>query len=312
MPGRPACDPACMSTPTAPGWYEDPDNPDQLRYFDGILWSSHTTPRTPPPPAPAPAEPSSAVPTGWGQPPGGGQQPGWGQSPGAGDRQPGWGQQPPGWGQPQDGGQQQGWGQQPNPWSAPPVGGAPVGWSTRTDVLPDGAVLAEWWRRLIAKIIDWIVIGLIGAVLSVPFLGDVVATAQDYFEAAVRAAESGTSPDTAALESALFDAALPITLISLAVTVVYDVLFLVWRGATPGKMLLGTVVRPAEHPGGISLVVALRRQVILVVTNLLGLVPLVGVLGTALSVIDPAWLLWDRRRQTLHDKVADTVVVLNR
>jgi uncharacterized RDD family membrane protein YckC len=291
-----------MSTPTSPGWYEDPEDPDQLRYFDGIVWSSHTTPRRTPP-APVSTEPGTAVPTGWGQPPGpSGQQPGWG------------GQQPPEWRAPQGGGQQQGWGdgQQRNPWAAPPVAGAPVGWTTRTDVLPDGAVLAEWWRRLIARIIDWIVIGLIGALLSAGYLTELIAAVEAYFEAAVRAAETGATPDTTALESALVGAALPITLISLAVTVVYDVLFLVWRGATPGKMLLGTVVRPAEHPGPVSLVVALRRQVIYVVSNLVGLVPVVGVLGTILSVVDPAWLLWDRRRQALHDKVADTVVVLRR
>jgi len=29
-----------------------------------------------------------------------------------------------------------------------------------------------------------------------------------------------------------------------------------------------------------------------------------------LSILDPAWLLWDPKRQCLHDKLADTVVVL--
>ncbi|MGL4744396.1 MAG: DUF2510 domain-containing protein, partial [Dermatophilaceae bacterium] len=28
--------------PTAPGWYDDPDDPSLLRYFDGVLWSAHT------------------------------------------------------------------------------------------------------------------------------------------------------------------------------------------------------------------------------------------------------------------------------
>ncbi len=33
------------SPPTTPGWYPDPDAPaDHLRYFDGILWTSHRTP----------------------------------------------------------------------------------------------------------------------------------------------------------------------------------------------------------------------------------------------------------------------------
>ncbi len=272
-----------MSTPTAPGWYEDPEDPDQLRYFDGIVWSSHTTPRRPA--APASPEPTRAVPTGWGQAAGPHGQHGYAQ---------------PGQGAPQ------------NPWAAPPpTPGGQVAWgTTRSGILPDGARLAEWWRRLVAKIIDWVVVGLIVALLSAGYLTELVDAFQAYFEAALRAAESGATPDTSALEAATLDAALPITLISLAVTVVYDVLFLVWRGATPGKMVLGTVVRPADAPGGVSFPMALRRQAILVLTNLMGLVPILGVLGTMLSVIDPAWLLWDPRRQALHDKVAGTVVVI--
>ena len=36
---------------------------------------------------------------------------------------------------------------------------------------------------------------------------------------------------------------LPISLISFAVTIIYQVAFLTWRGATPGKMALGISVR---------------------------------------------------------------------
>lgn len=33
------------STPSTPGWYPDPEAPaERLRYFDGILWTSHRTP----------------------------------------------------------------------------------------------------------------------------------------------------------------------------------------------------------------------------------------------------------------------------
>ena len=63
-------------------------------------------------------------------------------------------------------------------------------------------------------------------------------------------------------------------------------------------------------PGRLSVVTALRRQVISVATSLLSLVPLASFLGSGLSILDPAWLLWDPKRQCLHDKVADTVVVL--
>lgn len=69
-----------MSAPSSPGWYENPDNPDELRYFDGILWTANTTPlrsRTPQPPVVPPPAPSGhhgaagapPRPEGWGPQP---------------------------------------------------------------------------------------------------------------------------------------------------------------------------------------------------------------------------------------------------
>jgi uncharacterized RDD family membrane protein YckC len=290
-----------MSTPTAPGWYEDPQDPAQLRYFDGIIWSAHTTPRAPAAPSPASTTwqpPGSGV-QDQGQQQGGGQ--GYGQQPGYGE-QPGYGQQP-------------GYGghQGQDPWAAPPMSGGQVGWQQqRRDVLPDGDVLAEWWRRLLARIIDWLIIGIVATILSWPFLATMVDAFDSYLQEAIRAAEQGGTPDTTAFSNALVEAALPISIITLVVTVLYDTLFLVWRSATPGKMVLGTTVRRVGWAGGVTLVDALKRQVLPVVAGLLGLLPVVGFLGTALSVIDPAWLLWDPKRQALHDKVADTVVVMKR
>ncbi|MGO4244520.1 DUF2510 domain-containing protein, partial [Janibacter sp. RAF20_2_2] len=34
-----------MSTPERAGWYDDPEDETQLRYFDGIIWSERTVPR---------------------------------------------------------------------------------------------------------------------------------------------------------------------------------------------------------------------------------------------------------------------------
>ena len=171
-------------------------------------------------------------------------------------------------------------------------------------------MLAEWWRRLLARMADWFVVYVVTLIVAFPWLGDAVRAFSDYMSASFRAAESGAAaPDTTALQDALLDAAFPIAMISLALTLVYEVSFLVWRGATPGKMIFGTVVRRVAGPGRLTLVDALRRQLIMVATNILALVPLVGIIGSFISVLDPAWLLWDSKRQALHDKVADTVVV---
>ena len=259
-----------MTTPTSPGWYPDPEDADQLRYFDGIVWSSHTTPLR------SPTAASSTI----------GRAP---EMPSAAERAA---QQP----QPSSP-------YGPGGWSAPPAR-LPAPGST----LPDGAVLAEWWRRLLARIVDRFVTSLVATLASLPFLGPLLDAVGVWVDDVV----AGRTPDPQALSAAVLDASVPMILISLAVSLVYEIGFLTWRSATPGKMLLGTVVRPAQAPGRVSLLVALRRQLIGVTTSVFSLSAVLGFFGTLLSVLDPAWLLWDRRRQCLHDKVADTVVVLRR
>ncbi len=274
-----------MTNPATAGWYDDPDEPDQLRYFDGIVWTAHTTPRV------SPTAASSTIGHAYPTPAAGTRsQPG--QSGSSGHR-----------------GSQSG--QSGNPWAAPPVTGG-AQWQGRRDVLPDGAVLAEWWRRLVARIVDWVLVGVITTLLAWPFLQRLISAFDTYFQDAMRQAQQGGAPDTTAFTSAITEAALPISLISLAVTVLYETVFLVWRSATPGKMLFGTTVRRVGRAGGIGLVDALKRQLLTVAADVVGFVPLVGIAGTMLSIIDPAWLLWDPKRQALHDKVADTVVVLAR
>ncbi|MGL5862449.1 MAG: RDD family protein [Phycicoccus sp.] len=258
--------------PTTPGWYDDPDDPSLLRYFDGVVWSAHTAPRRSPTaqrstigrvaaplqPTPAPARAADT----------------WQTS-------------------------------HPAPYGSP---GA-----TRRDVLPDGAVLAEWWRRLLARVLDSLLSGLVATVLGWPFVQELGSVFGRYVTDSLEAAERGAStPDQTAFAAAVADVAVPIAVIGLVVAVVYEVVFLVWRGATPGKMALGTQVRRVGSPGRLSVTTAARRQVISVVATVVGLVPLIGVLGTVMRVLDPAWLLWDPKRQALHDKVADTVVVIRR
>ena len=77
-------------------------------------------------------------------------------------------------------------------------------------------------------------------------------------------------------------------------------------------MLLGTVVRRVGDGEPIGLVTAARRQVVGLLASAIAFVPFLGLFSTVLNVLDPAWLLWDPKRQALHDKVADTVVVLRR
>ncbi|GAA2739024.1 hypothetical protein GCM10009867_33470 [Pedococcus aerophilus] len=66
-----------MQTPTHAGWFDDPENDQQLRYFDGVVWTKHTTPRSTRQASSAPAQPGQQQYPGQGHPP---QYPGQTQS----------------------------------------------------------------------------------------------------------------------------------------------------------------------------------------------------------------------------------------
>jgi hypothetical protein len=76
------------------GWYPNPENPSEQRYWDGTQWTEHTAP------AAGSAEPPPATTPGWGGEPAAGGQPAWGGQPSwGGQQQPTWGTPPqPGWG----------------------------------------------------------------------------------------------------------------------------------------------------------------------------------------------------------------------
>lgn len=260
-----------MDRPEAPGWYDDPDDETLLRYFDGILWTDHTTRRSTQVAAPEPAQTPPPTPTG-----------SHGQT----------------------------------PYAAPPPGYAPGApgavWQSAPPrpALADGAVLAQWWQRLLAAILDSIIVSVVSNVIGFPWVmraSEPLATALEQMVAAGRTGAS--APDLQAALDDFVAAMLPLTILSIVVGVLYHVVFLVRTGATPGKMALGTTVRRVDRPGPLTLVEAVKRQTVRVASDLLSLVPLLGVLGSMLFLVDAAWLLWDPRRQTLHDKVADTVVV---
>lgn len=274
--------------PAGPGWYEDEQDPSLLRYFDGVVWTAHTTPRH------SPTAAASTI--GLATP---------GVIPGRAGNPSAWAQ--PGQQGPQGGGQYPGGGMPPMGSNVYNQGRAAM----RGAALPDGAVLAEWWRRLVGRILDVLVTAVITVIIAFPWLSQALSTLSDFVSKTMQAAQNGgTAPSQTAFAERFATVVLPITLISIVVSLVYETAFLTTRGATPGKMVMGTVVRRVEGSGRLSVVTALRRQVISVGTSLMSLVPVLSIFGSGLSILDPAWLLWDPRRQCLHDKIAATVVVL--
>jgi uncharacterized RDD family membrane protein YckC len=310
-----------MSTPTSPGWYDDPDDPNQLRYFDGVVWSKHTTPRSTRPAAVNPQAGQQQFP-GQGHPP---QYPG--QAQGQLHQQPPQQQygQPPQqqYGQPP----QQQYGQPPgppNPWGQPPAspqfpGAAQQGqwtqpaYASAGPSTPDGQPLASYAQRFGAFVLDWILQLVIGGLVGAYFLARAMSDYLTEIESTMREVENGGAPDFFALSESVDQrwlAAYSVT--AIVVFVAYQVFFLTRYGATPGKMATNISVRLRSRPGRPPLQAVVRRVGFPAVLFALQLVPLLGFFGIIGRLLDLVWPTWDKDRQALHDKVAGTVVVTGR
>ncbi|WP_404381610.1 RDD family protein [Knoellia locipacati] len=258
-----------MSTPSGPGWYENPDNPEELRYFDGILWTSNTTPlrtRTPQPPAPAPTPRPGHPPV----------------------RPEGWGPQP----------HPQAHHQEP---STPP---API------QGLPEHTVLAPYGLRVVAYLVDTLIVSFAALVAGGWFLWKAIEPLVDRLDAAMSSGD--VQAVSAALGEARFGYLAAFLGIQLVLFLAYHVFCLVRWAATPGKLLVGISVRRLDRPGPLDTDTAIRRTGFQAVAQAFGNVPYLSLFGTVALVMDLVWPIADPRRQALHDKIARTIVVKGR
>ncbi|WP_157432972.1 RDD family protein [Actinomadura rifamycini] len=260
-----------------------------------------------------PGQPGQGQP-GYGQPgygqPGYGQgqgqygQPGYGR-PGYG--QPGYGQEQygqggygqPGYGEQGYGGQgygeqgygEQGYGEQPPPYPGS-YGGGPSGGQQYgglpgygggpNEYIDPAAGLASRWARLGAGIVDLVVLSIISGLISLPFVNWDTVVDPEPGEYAYNGMQVWTN------------------LIAIIVGFLYFWLMHAKWGQTLGKMLLRIRVVREEDGGPIATSQAAARSAFY---SVLG-----GICG-CIGFIDVLWILWDRRRQALHDKIARTVVV---
>lgn len=275
------------------GWYDDPHDPTHLRYFDGVIWTENRAPKASPTVAQstiglaqAQAESQAQAQTRAG-------------SPGGPPADQPYGQQSP-------------YGQQPPYGQMPPQGGYGVTLGGMTT--PDGVPLASWGQRAGAYVLDYLILGVVTAVLGGYFLYRFFQWYVGVIGDIVRQSANGATPviDQAALTSQLLGYLWPYLVIAVVTQIVYNTLFLTKKGATPGKMALGLAVRRRDRPGHLSVVDALKRQALPVGCTLLSLIPVLGTIVSILPLLDVLWPLWDGKRQALHDKIADTNVVLSR
>jgi uncharacterized RDD family membrane protein YckC len=296
------------------GWYDDPQDQSQQRYWDGSAWTDDRRPRQGPPPYQGQfGEPATAGKPQYGQPVQHGQVYGGAQSGpaqhgqyGGQPQQPGQAQygQPhqgqPQYGQPQYGQPQYGQGFQQQGYGYP---------GQRAHTTPDGQPLSGWWRRVFARIIDSLIVSVIGLPLTGYFYWQYFKAVWDYMKGTMDAAAAGTPEATFALPAEAYKWMIPAVLIGLAVSFVYEYIFLTRSGATLGKKALGISVRLRDVPGPPPGSAVIKRFGLYTGLSLLAAIPLVGTLFSFVALINDLWPLWDDKKQALHDKVAATNVV---
>ncbi|MFF4772065.1 RDD family protein [Microtetraspora fusca] len=176
----------------------------------------------------------------------------------------------------------------PPPGSYPPPGpyGAPQGayGAAPGAPLPPGvpAPLAEWWERLVARIIDTVVFGVVYLILTTIL---VFGGGGSFL--------SGFIP----------------ALIAYGAYTAYDYVLHSKDGQTIGKKIMK--IRVAALGGApLDSSVVMRRSVLYPGVLVLYGIPVVGLLGSLFALATGVFILVDKPlSQGLHDKVAGTVVV---
>jgi uncharacterized RDD family membrane protein YckC len=263
------------------GWYADPVDPGRERYWDGWQWSRNTRPReAQPPPYTAAA---GTAPTGY---PGAGPTGYPGPAAGAPGPVPG------------------GYGQPGYPPSYPPVPGyaPPAG---PVAVTADGVPLAGWWWRVLAAVIDNILLSIVVTAIAVPLWLPVYEAFVGYWEAIVQAQRTGVPPPMID-PNQLFPirAQMLLTAVTVGLGLIYHVTFLRWKGATIGKLACRLRVVPVDRGlsrPGLPWNATLIRAAIWVLPGISSLLAL-------FTVVDALFPLWQPKRQALHDLAAKTQV----
>lgn len=180
----------------------------------------------------------------------------------------------------------------PPPLPPPPdqLGAMPAWRAVDAPVVPR---YAGFWTRVVAAIIDGIVLTPLYFVFLWPVVRDVW-----------NELERTNFQDGTIRFELYFDASAGRWLAaSFAVAIVnyaYQTFMIGMWGATVGKFALGIRVRrPDETPA--TWREAFLRPLLPAGASLFG--------GGLLSLIDVLWMLWDKQKQTLHDKIASTIVV---
>lgn len=145
-----------------------------------------------------------------------------------------------------------------------------------------------FWIRLVAKILDWIVVGVLLIPLWFVFMGSVISAS-----ASAAAGRAG-----APLASQFLGMQLLMNLASIVITLAYSTWMNGRWGATVGKMAIGAVIVNTDGtPIGYGK--ALARALAEILS---GIILLIGYIMAA----------FDRQKRALHDQICGTLVVARR
>jgi uncharacterized RDD family membrane protein YckC len=144
-----------------------------------------------------------------------------------------------------------------------------------------------FWKRVLATLIDTIVV----LVVIVPLLYAFYGSSYFKFDLESLLAAAGASAPSRPMFAGPAD-----VFINLVLPMVALILFWRFRGATPGKMLVGAKIVDARTLGKPSTAQLIGRI----------FAYLVSMLPACLGFL---WVAFDKRKQGWHDKLAGTVVV---
>jgi uncharacterized RDD family membrane protein YckC len=253
--GSPPAPPGRHAAPS--GWYPDPVNSAQERYWDGWQWSRNTRPVEL-------AAPSAR----------------YGQAPYA-----------------------------PYPQSSlnRPLGyaGPRIG-QLQATTTADGVPLASWWWRALAVVIDYVIVSTIITIVTIPVWRALYAAWVDYFNAVLDAQRSGAAPPPLGMTDLISpDNQLIVTVATLGVGMLYNVGFLRWKSATPGKLICRLRVVPVDRGRDTS---PLTWSSVLI-RSAIWVLPSISLFLLFFRVIDVLFPIWNPKRQALHDIAAKTQVI---
>ena len=189
------------------------------------------------------------------------------------------------------------------PYGQQQYGQYPGGYAPSGPTAPDGTPLASRWRRFGGFVIDGIIVSFVAALLGWNLVSAVGDDLRQYWDQATLAAQvGGNPPDSTTFIANITPDLLKLALLQLLVSAVYEIPLTKLRGQTVGKMAMRTRVRPIDHEGLVSWGQAVMRWV-----GYRGIAAIPQI-GGLYSLLDALWIFWDPRRQTIHDKIAKTVV----